>query len=103
MGCLDIVSRPRDTSILHKKFALNHKCDAVGNTKSYKAWLVVCGNDKMEDDEDKSSTVPDVTVVKLTMFLAVQRGCQLRHFDIQNASPDGKSDLEIYAELPKVV
>lgn len=58
MRCLDVVPSPRDTRILHTEFVLKRIPDAAGETKSYKAWLVVCGNGQYENDEGTFPPVP---------------------------------------------
>lgn len=64
---------------------------------------MVCGNGKFESEEDTFSPVPDFTVIKLVMYIAKQRGYLRRHFDFQNAFPNGKLDRMVYAELQKTI
>lgn len=59
-----MVPRSRDTRILHTNFVLKRKCDVRGETRSYKAQIVVCGNGEYKNDEDTSLAVPDFKVIK---------------------------------------
>lgn len=93
------MSRPRDTNIIHIKFVLKCRRNAVENTKSYKARLVVCGNGEMKHDEDKLFPMPFFTVIKLVMCLDEQSWYHRRHF--KNTFPNEKLQRKIYAELPK--
>lgn len=70
---------------------------------TYKARPVVCGNEQDEKENDCFSPLVDYSVIKVLLSLEIQNGWIVRHFEFQNAFPNGQLGRTVNAELPGYV
>lgn len=84
--------------MLHSKFVLRKKGDEAGEVENDKTKLVVCSNKEVRN-EDRSSPVPDFTIIRIVMYLVIQRNWSVRHHDLQNVFPKGRLVWRVHNEM----
>lgn len=77
------VERPQHATVLQAKLVLKRKRDGAGKIQKYKVRIEVCRNVKVKNNENTFSPVSDFAVIRLTMYLAVQKEWFCQNFDFQ--------------------
>lgn len=77
--------------------------DRKGAVSKKKTRVVVCGNERVEYQEDTFSPVAHVFIIKLKFCFPIQWGWIDRHIDIENAFLNGQLERPMNVEKPKRV
>lgn len=101
MKCREVIPKSNKTKPFHTTFLFKRKRNEQGGIKRHKAHLVFSGNEKTDFSEDNFSPVPDLTVQKLIMCLALQVGWYAKYLFSENGFLNGQLDRPGFSGISK--
>ena len=99
----EIVSRPKEKSMVTSKWLYKIKHDADRSIDKYKARFVARGFSQKEGVDYKETFAPVARYISIraTSYISTKMGWKLYHMDIKNAFLNGMIEGEVYVEQPQ--
>ena len=99
----DIVSRPKEKSVVTSKWLYKIKHAADGSIEKFKAMFVARGFSQKDgiDYEETFAPVARYTSIRATISIAAKMGWKLHQMDIKTAFLNGVIEEEVYVEQPQ--